>query len=328
MIKPEKKRVTIEQILDASEGGFNIFKHEIGNFPISRAFKHPLRTDKNPSAAIVCRGGIWFLKDFAEEFKTMTAIQFIEKKYGLTLGEAINKLAIEYGVKEGIGEEYKPVDIKWKPPVIEESEISYIFEPTKWKKEHYEFWRGTDVTQKHCEAYNTFAVKSAFINRARIPIGVNEVVFCYFAEDIDKLKLYFPERKKKDRFRTNVPASYIWNLKKIVKCQKLIVIKSMKDLLCTTILHPCTVALQSENSSIITPGIADRINKIAKRIYLSMGSDKQGVETSTILSEKYKWQWVNPKKHLLDEGVNDAYSLIRAYGLEAWKSELKNKNII
>lgn len=325
-----KEKIKVADILEATDGGWQIFRKELGNFPTSRSFRHPLRTDRNPSAAIVCRGGIWFLKDFAEEFPTMTAIQFVRKKYELGFEAAINKLAIEYGVKEGEkGEkgEYKPVEIKWSPPIYEESEISFIFEPTKWRKEHYEFWKSTGVTEQHCKRYDTYAVKEAFVNRARIPIKEGEVVWAYYIPELDKVKLYFPERKRGNRFKGNAPNSHIWHLDKVVKCQKLVVIKSMKDLLCNTVIFPCTVAVGNEGTSMFTPDVIDTINKKAKRVFISYGSDKQGVEQSTIITQKTGWGWVNPPKELLPD-VNDTYSLEKAQGVEAWKQCLKQKNII
>lgn len=325
MIKPEK--IKVQDILDATEGGYNIFRQELGNFPISKAFRHPLRTDRTPSAGIVCREGVWFLKDFAEEFKTMTAIQFVEKKYGMGLEKALNKLAIEYGVRGGAGEEYTPVNIKWKLPIYEESEISYIFEPTKWRKEHHEYWSGTEVTEQHCRRYETYAVKEVFVNRARIHIGEREVVWAYYVPELDKVKLYFPERKRGYRFKGNVPNNHIYHLDKIIKCQKLMIIKSMKDLLCNTVIFPCTVATGNEGSSIFTPDVVEMINKKAKRVYISFGSDKQGVEQSTIITQKTGWNWVNPPVEFLPE-INDPYSLIKAYGIEVWKQCLRNKNIV
>src|SRR5688572_27932915 len=95
-----------------------------------------------------------------------------------------------------------------------------------------------------------------------------EVVRDYYAPSpIDRVKFDPPERARGKRFKSNVPNSHIWHLDKLVKCQKLMIIKSMKDLLGNTDIFPCTAAVGNESSSIFTPEVVEMINKKAKRVF-------------------------------------------------------------
>lgn len=321
-----EKPITTEYILSITNGGWDIFVKEIGYFPVGRAFKHPLKRDRDPSGSIFNCEGVWLLFDWASTFPTMNALQFVAAKYGIDWREARKKVCADLGI-EKMDKEYVPLEVFRKPPEYGVNDIHVSFTEGKWRKEHHEFWENTDVTKAHCLKYDTFAVKEAAINRRKVKIKPNEVVWAYYAADIDRVKLYFPERPKKERFRGNVPNDYIWNINNVGECDKLVVQKSMKDLLCTTVLFECVIATQNESAKIFTNALADRVNVLSKNIWLAFGSDPQGVQQSKEISDFYKYKWVNPPKNLLPE-INDAYSLEKAFGVEAWKECLIKKGIL
>lgn len=316
--------ITWEYILSVTSGGWDVFFIEIGKFPVSRAFPSPLRRDRHPSFTIFSRDNIWMYKDFSND-DAGDALKFVKKKYSLSNREAIDKICQDLGISQTT-REYRPIQIIDKAPIYEPSEIHIGFSEKKWRKEHYQFWEGTDVDEQHARKYNTFAVKELAINRRRVRIGDNEVVFAYYAEDIDKVKIYFPEREKGEKFRGNVPNNYLWNINNIGHCNKLVLIKSMKDLLCTSIFTECVIATQNESAK-ITMSVADQINNLADNIWVAFGSDPQGVEQSVILTQEYGWNWVNPPKSLLPD-INDPYSLEKRFGRDAWKECLINKGVI
>lgn len=324
----KKKRISVEEILAITQGGWDVFVKEIGRFPVCKSFKHPLKRDKSPSGAIFSREGIWFLKDFAGKFPTMTAIQFVQRKYSLDFKEAMDKICQDMGINPST-KEYKPIQIFEKAPIYEQSDIHIGFSDTKWKKEHHLFWKNTEVTEAHCRKYDAYAVKECSINRKKVRMGLNEVVWAYYVEEIDRVKLYFPEREKKLRHRGNVPNNHIWNLHNVGECDKLIAQKSFKDLLVTTMLTPCVVALQNEDAKLfVNAETGPKLEKCGKEIFLAFGSDEHGVENSKILTDEYGYKWVNPPNKYLKEDINDAYSLAHKYGLKAWEECLKKKKII
>lgn len=323
-----KKPVKWEELLALTDGGYSIFKKELGNFPICRAFSHPLKRDRHSSGAIFPVEGVWFLKDFAGDIPTMTAVQYIQRKYSLNFGEAIDKICHDIGLNTQT-REYKPIGIMEKAPVYEVSDVHISFSERKWIGKHHKFWENTGVDKEHCEKYSTFAVKDAAINKRRVQIGKDEVVWAYYIPEMEKVKLYFPERNKNLRHRGNVPNNWIWGLNNIEQCDKLIVQKSMKDLLVTTIITPCVVALQNEDAKLfVNAETGEKLEKCGKKIFLAFGSDEHGVKNSKLLTDEYNYKWVNPPKFLLQEDINDAYALSHKYGIDAWRECLKQKNII
>ncbi len=320
-----QKAITWDYILSITNNGWDVFRVELGKFPVSKAFSSPLRKDRSPSFTVFNKEGKWWWKDFSTG-DAGDALKFVRLRYSLNGKEAIDKICQDLGISQTT-KEYKPLQIIEKAPEWNESEVHIGFSDKKWTKEHHKFWEGTEVDEAHCRKYDTYAVKELAVNRRRVKIGEKEVVIAYYASDVDKVKIYFPERAKGHRFKGNVDGRYLWNLHGIEKCDKLIVIKSMKDLLCTTVMFPCVIATQNESAAIFTEDVVDKIYILSKNIWVAYGSDKQGVEQSTLLSEKYNWKWVNPDNKLLPD-INDAYSLIKAKGIDAWRECLRKKRIL
>lgn len=312
--------ITWEEILEKTNYGYDVFRAELGNFPLNKCFNSPLRKDRNPSFSVLFKSGIWWYKDFATG-DSGTALQFIQKRHNLSYKEALERLTKEFSPNEN------SVKITWKKPIIDESEVFINFSYIKWKKQHHKFWENTPVNEAHCRKYETYAVKDASINRRKVNIIENEVVWAYYAPEIDKTKLYFPEREKGKRFKGNAPGGHLWNLKNIGECDKLVVIKSMKDLLISTVLTPCTIATQNESSRIFTEDVVNKLNSLSKEIFICYGADDQGRDESIKITKENKWKWVNTPKNLLPD-INDIYLLAKYKGIEAVEKLYKSKNII
>lgn len=323
----KKSLPTWEAVLKHTNGGYSVFINEIPGFSLGKSFCSPIRRDRNPSCSIVHKGGIWFMRDFSTG-ENFTALQLVQKKYGLSFLDAVNKMAQEYGLMEMLNQSYSMQPLQ-SPPEYEENEIQISFIDRKWRKEHYQFWDGTEVGDGHCRRYNTFAVKDLAINRRRVNIGEREVVWAYYAEDIQKAKIYFPERPRKEgeRFKTNIKGQYLWNLSSTQECEKLIVHKSMKDLLVSSMIFPCNIATQNESQYIFDNELVEYLQKLSGNIYICYGSDDQGAKESIEITKKNKWKWVNTPKKYLPE-INDIFSMAKIYGIESIQNLYKQKGII
>ncbi len=321
------KLPTWQDILKHTGGGYAVFSAEIPGLTLGKSFCSPIRRDKRPSCSLSCKSGVWFLRDFSQG-TSITALQLVEKKYNLSFIDAINKMAQEYGLMELRNKEYSIQPLS-PAPIYEEDDIQCSFTYGKWRKEHYKFWENTNVSREHCEKYNTYAVKDLSWNRRKMHIKDKEVVWCYFAEDIQKVKLYFPERQKteNERFKTNIRGSYIWGLSTLQKCSKLIVHKSMKDLLVSSVIFPCNIATQNESSKIFDDFLVGELEGVAEKIYICYGSDDQGTQESIQITKDHKWLWVNTPKQYLPE-INDLYGLAKAKGIQEVEKLYKQKRIL
>lgn len=320
-----KKLISTDELLKHTNGGYSIFMNEIPHLRVGRAFKSVLRKDSHPSMSISCRDGFWYVKDFSNG-KSYSAISLVQAKYGLTFPQAMHKLCIEYGLKVGESKEYAPMPLHAAPEYEGDDMPIAVFEK-KWSKKHFDFWEGTGVTPELCLRYNVVAVGEAAIRHRKVYIDKGEVVWAYYAPDVGGIKLYFPERDRGLKFKNNIIGKYLWNFGNIQKCEKLVVQKSVKDMLVTAVVFPYVIATQSEESRLFTDEIVEIIHGVTNNVYVSYGSDEQGVRESTILTQKYNWKWVNPAKNLLPD-INDFYLLSKAKGPEAIEKLLKSKGIL
>lgn len=314
MIKGKQRGnfITVDEILKRTNGGHDIFMYYLGS--VSRLMNRPWGgKEKKLSWGVFPKNGIWFWKDSASE-ESGTAIHFVERYFNLTFNEAKDKICWDFGLG-GKETNLSPVQVTWDRPEIEDKEYSHIaFSAKPFQKKHHEFWNIAEVTEEHCKKYNCFAVKDAAINRRRVPIAQGEIVFAYYCPEEDTVKLYFPEREKDKKFRTNVSFHHLWNYTNLSECENLIVQKSNKDMIVTSLLTPCVTATMSEAVKIFNKDTVDKINKISKKPWIWYGSDWDGVQKCKEITDTNKWRYINTPKILLPD-VNDVYGMVKMYNL-------------
>lgn len=325
MVKGKQKEefMKIEEIYKLTSGGYDIFKYYLGN--IAKIMNRPWgKREKKLSWGVFPVNGIWFWKDAATG-DTGTAVQFVEKYFDLSFTEARDKICWDFGLG-GKEKNVSPVIITWEKPNIERDYtiIECKFQP--FAKKHHEFWNAAGVTEEHCKKYNTFAVKTLAINKRRVNLRRDEIVFAYWAPEENSFKIYFPERED-NRFKNNVSGHYLWNFSNIQECDNLIIQKSMKDLLVTTLITPCCIATQNESSGIFDEEMVGKINSITKTPWIWYGSDWDGVKKCKAITDTNKWKYINTPKNLLPE-INDAYSFVKKFGIKALENFMRSKKLI
>jgi hypothetical protein len=341
MVRGAKKRspefLTSDDILQRTSGGYDIYMYYLGK--ASRIMQRPWgKKEKKLSWGIFPYNGLWMWKDQATE-EAGTAIQFVEKYFGLSFQDACNRIAWDFQLKPDVKEVRSTAKIiTWDEPTEEDKEYAPIsFSSKPWEKEHYEFWDGTDVTPNHAEKYYTFAVRDLAIKRRKFKLKPNEVVWAYYCPEEDAVKIYFPERGQDEfnpKFRNNVSGNHLWNYENLINkcpdgCEKGILQKSMKDLLVTTLLTENVICGQNEQSKLFTSQFTiDKVQKLFKNVWVSFGSDPDGVLKSQKITAQTGWNWVNPSKELLPD-INDFFSLAKAYkSLKPVEDLLKYKSYL
>lgn len=316
-----EKGLTTEEILKATSGGYDVYMLYLGK--VERVMKCPWRSDRHPSWGIFPANGIWMWKDQATG-RSGSAIQFVESMFGLTFGEAKDKIKWDFGL-EG-GKEVGKRIVNWESPVYEDKEYAIIdYERMPFGKIHHEYWNCAGVSEQHCNDYNCFAAKKVVSNKVYVPFNDKEPVFVYECEE--GLKVYFPIRERERKWKNNVPGSFLWNFDNVERCDKLIVQKSYKDLIVSTLFTPNVIATQSEQTSIFNEHIISRINEKAKQVYISFGSDPDGKAKSIEITKATGWLWINPYNELLP-ATNDFYSMAKHQGIRQVEHLLQSKGII
>lgn len=333
MIKGKFKQelTTPDEIFKRTNGGYDVFKYYLGS--VSRIMSRPWgKKEKHPSWGLFCREGIWFYKDIARE-EVGNCIHFVQKYFGLSFIETINKIAWDFGIGGKITN-VNPVKITWEKPDIEKDymDIGAITQP--FQKRHHDFWNILEVNEEHCKKMNCFAIKKLAIQNRNFPIKSTEVVFGYWSEEEKGWKIYFPDRDKGNRFRNNVSGQHLWNYSNLEYCDDLIIQKSNKDLIVTTMITPCVTATQNESVGIFDEKMVKKINKITKTPWIWYGSDLDGVTKCTKITGTNKWKYINTPKNMLPD-VNDTAEFVKFYnlqkmgtGLRKLEEFMKSKNLL
>lgn len=323
-IKPEFS--TTDEIYNLTNGGYDIFRYYLSK--ISRIMSRPWgKKEKHPSWGIYrYSNGFWYYKDHATE-ESGTAIQFVQKYFNLSFKQAMDKVKFDFGLPGGIEINKSPVKITWEKPDIENEfvDIGVITKP--FEKKHHEFWNSAEVSEEHCKKYNCYAIKSLSINKKFFNIKKNEIVFGYYSPEEYGWKIYFPEREKEKRFRNNVSGGYLWNYQNLKQCEDLIIQKSVKDLIVTTLITPCVVATQNESVGIFNEEMVKKINTITRSPWIWYGSDWDGVKKCKQITDTNKWKYINTPKNLLPE-INDAYGYVKKFGIKSLEDFMKSKKLL
>lgn len=321
MIKGRQKKelMKYDEVLQRTSGGYDIYRHYEGKVP--KVMSCPWRRDKHPSFGFFSKDGLWFWKDMKTE-ETGTAVDYVMKKFGLGFGDSIKKIVYDFGWDdENINA--KPVIINWETEEPKKIHISFSSKP--FDKRHHEFWNVAGVSEVDCNKLDCWAIKDLAINRKIVRLRKEEIGFAYYCEEEDRVKIYLPDRPKERRFYNNVSYFHLWNFQKVQECDDLIVQKSMKDLIVTSMITPCVTATQAEATKIFNEDIVGRINNVAKHVWVWYGSDEDGVEKCKKITSKFKWKYINTPRRYLPE-INDTYGMAKKYGLEAVQQFMKSKN--
>ena len=154
-INQEKVFITSEELFDRTNGGLDVFQREIPDFCLRKNIKNPFVNERNPSARIKqSKSGLWLLNVYNDEGGYYNAIQFIQKKYGLTF-----KQAIEYITSN---QNLTPI-IKIKP--IIKKELYYDVGICPFKKEHKDYYCIKGITEEFLNNMDIYAIDSYAINK-------------------------------------------------------------------------------------------------------------------------------------------------------------------
>lgn len=321
MIKGKRKCGDLNEVLSATSGGYDIFRYYLGK--VGRVMQRPWGARETKlSWGIFPHNGLWFYKDQATE-ESGTSVHFVMKYFSLNLPEALNKISWDFGIGGNVVN-ISPVRVTWEKP-DEQDYMSINFSSKPFEKMHHEFWNKAGVSEEHCNKYNCWAVKDLAINKKRVGIR-GELVFAYYCPEEDGVKVYFPNRGRGEKFRNNVSYHHLWNFDNLESCEKLVVQKSNKDMIVTSLITPCVTSTQAEAVKIFDEPTVNKINSITIKPWIFYGSDQDGVKKCKEITGCNKWKYINTPKNLLPD-INDAYGYACKFGIEGLASFMKTKGI-
>lgn len=319
------KPLSADDVLRLTNGGHDIYMAYLGK--CSRIMDRPWgnRKEAKKSWGVFAYSGVWFWKDLATE-EVGNAITFVERHFGLSFSEAMSKIRWDFGLGQGKELNVSPVVRNWEAPYADKEYAKIKFSDQPFKKQHSKFWDIVEVPESHCHKMNCFALKDAAINGKKLNIRPDEAAFAFYCPEEDAVKLYFPERSE-HRFKNNVSYHHLWNYSNVQECEDLIIQKSPKDMIVTSMIQPCVIATQAEAVKIFDEDTVKLISKISLKPWVWYGSDQDGVVKCTEITGTRKWRYVNTPKELLPD-INDTYSYTSVYKLKGLEEFMKLKKLI
>lgn len=267
----------------------------------TKKYISPFREDKHPSMsflAISTEEILW--KDWGDtaQESPLGVVSFVMKLYNCSYFEAlsiINRdmcLGLEGLSTKADGKVNSPVNVPKKRPFEVNNKHKLIeIEAQIFKKEDVAYWESYGITLSTLIRYNVRTVKYVWLNGIMVRMySRSNPVYSYYLGEKDKkqyYKIYSPKSPKHKKWLTNAPQNIIQGINNLTWTDdKLIITKSLKDVMLLNEMGIDAVALQSETSS-LEERTATLFMASYDDIYVLFDNDETGVKFSAKLCKEY-----------------------------------------
>lgn len=267
-----------------------IFEHYIGSVIHEKVFNSPLRLDNSPSASIYySKSGQLRFKDFGTG-DNFTAISFVQEMFDLSFSEALKKIATDFGL---INDGFSAQIVKSSSIIDKRKKKNLIqFQKKPFTKADLEYWNSYGISENTLKFFDVHSVTAYWLNRTRMPLGKNELCFCYYFPKTTHCKIYKPLKKvKKEKWLSNVnndeDIQGYWQCDiKNKKPELLILTSSLKEVMLLYEFGIPAMAIHGENSNFNSDFIR-HLKKYCKNIKSLYDNDSAGLKAMNNLKELY-----------------------------------------
>jgi hypothetical protein len=264
-------------------------------------------------------------KDFADSSYSGSGVEYVQQKYGLSVGDAMRKIAKNFGLLDEDDTTYKEVTSSYTKPVMDQKRYTFIqVKVRKWEKRDLDYWGQFGISVEELKAEAVYPLSELFINRRRDPFRQDELVYAYKYQT--GFKIYFPQREKGERWKSNIKTSIVENIKILQELDPAVVLitKSKKDRLVLSRYFPYVMNVQNESRSCFTPEFVEMLR--GRDVWINYDSDEAGVKNCTNITSEFGYKYINVPKNYLP--VKDFADLYKEHGEEEVIKVLKQKNLI
>lgn len=332
-----ESQLTREQILE-KVSPYDIFAMYMPwEFTINRRCRNPLVSKDNTPSFIIgnkSQTGELIFKAFNSEHRGDCFI-FVEKMFNLDYFGALNKIAEDFGLKDRSNLKYKAIidnlpkpKIEMLKPILIQAKIG------KYEQIHLDYLAKYTLEPKDlnfCLDTKVGALKEWWLNRTKQVVKKNELAFVYnYTDEFGSWnKVYFPNREKKDKWRSSIPFQKIHGFSNIKDCKTAILTKSIKDgALIAKYITSCVCVIQAEDSAAISPENVEFLKNSVESLYIGLDSDNRGKTASRILCKLLDAKHINIPDRLLEKGATDFSDWVALEGKEPLIEHFHKKGII
>lgn len=322
----KKEELITKEFLFSKIDSFDVYRYYIGDFVIGQARKSPFRKDNNPSFSIYMKDGKLRHTDFADDRYRGDCIDLVQQLFNLDTKKATQKIAKDFGISEGTDESER-ITSQYSKPFMDQKRHSFIQVSTRaWTSDDAAYWKQFGITKDQLKAEEVYPIKDLFINRRKQFINKDELVYVYrYAEGF---KIYFPNRPKGERWKSNIQLTLVENLKILDEYDPSVVLitKSKKDRLVLSRYFPYVLNVQNETRACFTEQFVEKLK--GRIVWINYDSDDTGVKNCIRITTEFGYRYINVPKVYLEEGIKDYADLYRLHGEEAVINSLKEKGLI
>ncbi len=248
-----------------------IYQYYLGEFEIDQNIISPLRQEKNPSFAIYRIDGKLRWKDFGKKGSGGNATNLVMELYGLSYKAAKEKIQFDLsGVASFVG---LPL-----PKIKEKKEVVFKIKVIPWTKEALDYWNSYGISVQTLTKFSVYQISHYWIDDT---IYSTKFGFAYYFGN-GKYKLYFPNGNI--RFLGNASCELFQGINELPSSgDKLIITKSMKDLMLLDSINYSSIAVQSETCS----PKSLTFTKNWKEVFVFFDNDFTGIESAKNYIEKF-----------------------------------------
>lgn len=305
---------------------YDIFRYYCPGFKdIKHKFKSPFRQEKQASAVVYATptGHLRF-NDFV--LPTMGSVEFVAKLYNITLGEALNKIAIDFKIKEIFAVDWGGTNSPSKSPIIHKKEI-YKSKDTNlqvrykpWSSADLEFWQQYGITLNTLTLFDVHPIDYFWINNIRFKSDKYAYSYNYYwYKDIYRRKIYQPYSNQV-KWVSNGGFNIVQGKSLLPKIGDLAIItKSLKDVMCLYELGYYAIAPSTEK----TMPNNEYLNKLKSRfskLILFLDNDETGKLMSVTHSTAYNIPYILIPEETKCKDISD---YVKMYGQDKAKQLLQ-----
>jgi|APFre7841882654_1041346.scaffolds.fasta_scaffold01151_16 5S rRNA maturation endonuclease (ribonuclease M5) len=319
----KKQTFITKQFLFSKISEYDVYRYYVGEFKLGQTFCSPLRKDNNPSFTIFAgQDGRLHHIDHADDRYKGDCIDIVQSMFNLDTRTAMEKIAKDFFLLEG-KDEHKKITSLYTKPVIDPKRHAMIQVTTKpFTAEDKAYWLQFGITRDELKKEDVYSVKDLYINRRREIVKPGELCFAYRYDE--GFKIYFPNRPKEQRWKSNITTKTVENLNIINDAKRVLVTKSKKDRLVLARYFPTVISVQNESRSCFTEQFVSMLSN--KEVWINYDSDEAGVKACKTITEEFGYRYINiPKKYL---PIKDFADLYKEYGEEPIVNYLKEKGFI
>ena len=303
----------------------SIMQHYTGlNVSSKKLMLSPFRVDNHFTVSFYkSKSDILYLHDFATN-EHINCFQAVMKKFGCNYYEALDIIAKDFGLIEGIN------NVKEKPLSVEslkETESAKIQVQMKnFTEKELEWWKSFGISRKILKKYHVFSLQHIFLN-GELKFTSSEqcpIYGYYFGKDKnckELWKIYFPTNKECGiRFLNNLPNKKLQGYKQLKDSGDILIItKSQKDCMCFYEFGINAVSPSSESTFCSEKQIEEFKNRF-KHIIVMYDQDKAGKHNMYKIRLKYpELDYFVIPSYLKAKDFSD---LVKLYGKEKVKELL------